>query len=201
VARTGEVGLLEALRLDYRGQETRVEFLCGGRALRDYRLKNQSVLRLSTALTVGHWELEEAVARLQEDLKSTRRELGVIRERALEGEADRLVQTAVPSGALRVVRAVLEERTPADLRALAQKVTAYPDTVALLASLGERTHLCVACATEVEMDAAALLRAACEPLGGKGGGQPHLAQGSAPAAGRRRVEEALRIASESNCRV
>jgi len=191
VARTGEIGLLKVVRLDHRGQETRVEFLCGGRALQDYRQKNRTVLRLSAALTVGHWELEEAVARLQEDLKTTRRELRAVRELALEEEAARLVQTAARSGPVRVVRAVWEGRPPADLRALAQKVSAHPDVVALLASLGERTHLCIARGEEVDVDAAALLRSACGQLGGKGGGQPHLAQGSAPAADRTRVEEVL----------
>lgn len=191
VARTGEVGLLKVVRLDYRGAETRVEFLCGGRALRDYRLKNRAVLGLAAMLTVGHWELEEAVARLQQDLKAARRDLRAARERMLEEEAERLVQETVPSGALRVVRRVWEGRPPADLRALAQRMSAYPGTVALLASLGERTHLCVACSERVEVDAVAILRAACAELGGKGGGQARIAQGSTPATDHERVEEVL----------
>jgi len=46
--------------------------------------------------------------------------------------------------------------------------------------VGERTHLCFACSEGVDMDMAVLLQEACERLGGKGGGQPHLAQGSGP---------------------
>jgi alanyl-tRNA synthetase len=193
VARTGEIGLLKVLRLDYRGQETRVEFVCGGRALRDYRLKNGVLQNLAAMLTVGYWELPEAVGRLQEEAKAARREARSLRERLVEVEAARLAETAVSVGPLRVARAVEENWDPADLRALAQKVAAYPGTVALVASVGgERVHLCVACAEGVPADATALLRAIAEPLGGKGGGQARFAQGSAPAAPRGRVEEILK---------
>jgi alanyl-tRNA synthetase len=193
VARTGEIGLLKVLRLDYRGQETRVEFVCGGRALRDYRLKNGVLQNLAAMLTVGYWELPEAVGRLQEEAKAARREARSLRERLVEVEAARLAETAVSVGPLRVARAVEENWDPADLRALAQKVAAHPGTVALVASVGgERVHLCVACAEGVPADATALLRAIAEPLGGKGGGQARFAQGSAPAAPRGRVEEILK---------
>jgi len=191
VARTGEIGLLKLLRLDYRGEETRVEFVCGGRALRDYRFKSRIVLRLAASLTVGVEEVEGALGRLQQELKTTRRELRLAREWGLEAEAERLAQTAHYCGPLRVVRAVQEGWASADLRGLAQRLTARPNTVALLAALGERTHLCVACSAEVTVDAAGLLQPICSALNGKGGGQPHLAQGSAPPADRGQVEAAL----------
>lgn len=192
VARTGEIGLLKVLRPEHRGAETRLEFVCGGRALLDYRQKNHTVLGLGATLTVGHWELEQAVARLQQELKATRRELRTAREVALEEGARRLAQSATPAGGLQVVQAVLEGRPPADLRALAQKVTTNPTTLALLASLVEdRTLLCFACSPDLDTDAAAMLQVACAELGGKGGGQPHLAQGSSPRADRHRVEEVL----------
>ncbi|MGD1996588.1 MAG: DHHA1 domain-containing protein [Anaerolineae bacterium] len=193
VARTGEIGLLKILRIEYRGDESRIEFLCGRRALEDYRLKNQTVLGLSAELTVGYWELEGAVARLEESLKEARRELRAAREQMLEQEAERLARDAVASGGRRIVHAVWEGRDPADIRALAQKVAESPDAVVVLASLeGNRTHLCVARSEGVNLDAEVMLQAVFEPLGGKGGGQPHFAQGSAPLADRAQVEEVLK---------
>jgi len=188
VARSGEIGLLKVVRLEYRGEETRLEFLCGRRALLDYRRKNAILLDLAAGLTVGYEEAEAAVARLQEELKGSQRELRTLRERLLQADAAALLGDAKPIGALRVVRAVLAGRTPADLRALALRLSETPGVVALLASPGERTQLCFACAEGSGVDAAALLRRACEALGGKGGGQPRIAQGSAPAS----VEESLR---------
>jgi alanyl-tRNA synthetase len=187
VTRTGEVGLIKIVRLEYRGNETRVEFLCGGRALRDYRAKNDMANQLASSLTVGHWELDQAVERLQAEAKELRQELRRARKRLLKAEASELAETAVVHEPYRVVRKVwgrqgdVPEKPPEELQVLAQELAQRPGVIALLASVGERTHLCFARAEEVDLDVAALLRGACAQLGGKGGGRPHLAQGSAPA--------------------
>ena len=178
VARTGEIGMIRIPRLEYRGDETRVEFLCGRRALRDYRTRSGVVDQLATRLTVGYWELDQAVERLQDEAKQLRHDLRQMRERLLYAEASDLFETAVPRETYHVVQRVWEGREPGELRALAQELTRRFKVVALLASVGERTHLCFACSEGVDMNMAVLLREACEQLGGKGGGQPHLAQGS-----------------------
>jgi alanyl-tRNA synthetase len=197
VARSGEIGLLKVTRVEYRGHETRVEFLCGERALRDYCLKHQTLQELAAGLSVGYWELPEAVARLQESLKTSRRQLRTAQDQALEATAARLAGSAVAAGPLLIVRALLEGHAPDQLRVLALKTAAQPGGVALLASLADRVHLCFARAEGVSLDAAVLLRIACAELGGRGGGQPHVAQGSAPPTDRERVEEVLsRLAAE-----
>jgi alanyl-tRNA synthetase len=191
VARTGEIGLIRVVRLDYRGDKTRVEFLCGGRALRDYRARSVVVNQLATRLTVGYWELDQAVERLQGEAKQLRSDLRRTREGLLKMEAAELFEAAVPQGAYRIVRQVLEGRDPGELRALAQELIHRFEVSVLLASVGERTHLCFACSDGVDLDMSALLREACAQLGGKGGGQPHLAQGSAPASDLARVKAVI----------
>jgi alanyl-tRNA synthetase len=191
VAHAGEVGLVKIVSLDRRGDETRVEFLCGERALRDYRAKNEAINRLTATLTVGHWELDQAVERLRVEAKQLRRDLRRARERLLKVEASELAETAVAHEPYRVVRQVWGHREPGELRALAQELMQHPGVVALLATVGERTHLCFARAEGMGLDVAALLREACARLGGKGGGRPHLAQGSAPATDAARVDAVL----------
>ncbi|MBN1956515.1 MAG: hypothetical protein JW900_15905 [Anaerolineae bacterium] len=192
VAHTGEIGLLKVIRLDYQGKETRVEFLCGQRALADYCRKNQAVLNASAALSVGHWELEQAVARLQDNLNEAKQALRTAQEQSLLLETEQLVREATAAGSFRVVDKVWEGRPAAELRALALKIAAQPGMVALLGSTGERIHLCVARSEGVAVDAAAVLQTICAPLGGKGGGQPYIAQGSAPPADLERVQDVLR---------
>lgn len=209
VARTGEIGLIKVIRLDRRASETRVEFLCGGRALRDYRAKNAMVNQLAGALTVGYWELDQAVERLQGEAKQLRQDLRRARMQLVSAQAAELAEAAVARGPYRVVWRLWEQsasspgKSPEELRALAQDLVQRCGVVALLAGVGERTHLCFACAAGSDLDAAVLLREACEQLGGKGGGQPHLAQGSASATDSARVEAVLsnllaRLGPESN---
>ncbi len=203
VARTGEIGLLKIVRLEYRGDETRVEFLCGERALRDYASKNEALSRLANKLTVGYWELEQAVDRLQAEAKRMRKGLRRARKRLLALDASELADGAVPvtlaqGHERRVVCKVwdrADERAPDELRTLAHQLAQHSDVLVFLASVGaERTHLIFAQGSEsgaVDLDVAALLRDACAQLGGKGGGRPHLAQGSAPATGVARVKAVL----------
>jgi alanyl-tRNA synthetase len=191
VTRTGEIGLIKVVRLDYRGDETRVEFLCGGRALRDYRAKNGIVSQLSARLTVGHMELDQAVERLQGEAKQLRQDLRRARKHLLEVEADELAEAAVAHGPYRVVLRVWQGREPGELRALAQKLAQRSATVALLAGVDQRAHLCFACSEGLDVDMASLLREACAELGGKGGGQPQLAQGSGPVTDLASIEAAV----------
>ncbi|MDT8307463.1 MAG: alanyl-tRNA editing protein, partial [Anaerolineae bacterium] len=68
VARTGEVGMIKVVRVERQRGRPRIAFLCGRRALLDYRQKNRVVNHLSTILTTGTEQLEESVGNLQEEL-------------------------------------------------------------------------------------------------------------------------------------
>jgi alanyl-tRNA synthetase len=183
VQATGEVGLVKITRSERRGAETRVEFLCGYRALADYQAKNALVMELAQEYTVGHWEVADMVHRLDEDLKATRRELRRTRDDLLDAEALALWHEAARLGPVRVVKADLAGRPVEDLKHLAQRLIVHPQTVALLAAggpVGERGSFAFARSGDLGMDMGVLVRHACETIGGRGGGRPDFAQGGGP---------------------
>ncbi len=192
VARTGEIGMIKIVGLEHRGEETRVEFLCGGRALRDYEAKRRMASTLAARLTVGTWELDEAVERLQAEIKELRHAERGLRRRLLDMESAELAATAASHGRYRVVGAVWQQRSPDELRTLARKLAEHSDVVALLFSVNDqRTHFCFARADDLALDVNQLLQEACAQLDGKGGGRPQAAQGSAPRANVELVESVL----------
>ena len=75
VSRTGEVGLIKIVKAEKRGTETRIEFRCGRRALIDYRRKHQLISQAASDLTIGFWELDQAIGRLQAEAKAARKQL------------------------------------------------------------------------------------------------------------------------------
>ncbi len=184
VARTGEIGLIKIVRTEKRGDKTRIEFRCGVRVLNDYRQKNAVINGLTADLTVGIDELRDAVGRLQDSLRETQRSLKVASARLLEMDAADLLATA-PRAATghAVVAQVLIGRDAADIRQLAGLLTRNAGVIALLASPGpDRASLVFARSADLPHDMNVLLRRALADLpGGKGGGQPNLAQGGAPA--------------------
>ncbi len=182
VRRTGEIGIIKIVNLEHRGEDTRVEFVCGGRALRDYEALRHVTAALSHRLTTGTGDLVDAVTRLQEENKALRRAERELRDRLLDIESEQLVGAAADRGPYRVVSGVWPQRSPDELRILARKLAEGDDVVALLFGVGERTHLCFARADGLNVDVNQLLQEACSRLGGRGGGRAEVAQGSAPQA-------------------
>ena len=200
VARAGEVGLVKIARTERRGATTRVEFLCAGRVLADYRAKQDVVRQLGELLTTGAAELPAIVAKLQEENKALRVDLRRQGDALLVLEAAQLLAAAEPLGAARLVTRVFAGRSPDELRRLATALAEAGGTVALLGLAGERSQLVFARSADAPGDMGALLKPALAALGGRGGGSPTLAQGGGPAADEAAVAAVLRLARSPKSR-
>ncbi len=183
VRATAEVGPIVIRGWERYKAGVRVEFLCGWRALADYRRMRALMRDVTGRLTTGEDDATDAIGRLQERARRLERDLEAARRALLEREAESLVAAAAPHGAaaMRVVVQAFAGRSVEDLRALARAITALPDAVAILAADPDR-RLIVARGRGVEMDSSDVLRAALALFGGRGGGRADVAEGAAPAA-------------------
>ncbi len=192
VAHTGEIGMIKVLKWERRGQESRVAFVCGARALEDYGQKNRMINAVADSFSVGHWELDQAVERLRAEVKESRTQARKARKILIGYQvADLLAQASLEEG-VRVVQQRLDDYEPSEMRELAQRLTASQGVVALLGLAGDTTQLCFARSDDVELDVVPLVREAGERVGGgRGGGRPHFAQGGGPAATPEQLNAAL----------
>ncbi len=132
---TGEVGLIKIRKWEkVKSGLTRIEFLCGSRALRDYQWKNRMINEIAEASSVKDSELRDYVGRLKNDVHDLQKREAALREHLSGVEAAGLLASAKPSGTVAVVRKMLPGRNAEELRLLAQKLTAAPSVVAFLAS-------------------------------------------------------------------
>ena len=177
---TGGVGLIAVRQWSRQKNGVRVEFVCGQRALEDYRRVNGLGRRLAASLSVGLDQLETTIERMRQAEADARRSLEEAQSVLLDHEAQHMLASAAVLGAARVVRASFADRNAADLRGLAQRIARQPGGVALLGLHGPKAQLVFARAEGVLLDVGALLRAAVPHVGGKGGGQAALAQGGGP---------------------
>lgn len=195
VAASGAVGLIKTLKLEKRGDETRIVFCCGGRALDDYRRKDDVVRQLSAMLTTGAEEVVTSVGRLQDDLKTLHSQYKRRQTELIRLEAERLILQSVDEGRFRLVRTVFEEREAEELRTLANQLTQTERTIALLGLAGERSQLVFGRSTDAPGAMGEIIKPALAVLGqAKGGGGPIFAQGGGPPAGRDVVEKAVDVA-------
>ncbi len=182
VRTTGEIGLLKITGIERYKGGVRVTFLCGGRALRDYRRVLHALRAASSHLSVAQDEVPQTVARLQDELQAARRALNKAQGQLLEFEADRLWEATPEVDGVRRIGVHWTNRPFADARAIAGRLRERPHTLLLLAvSEEDGVHLVCARSDDLpHVDARAMLRDVTQALGGRGGGSPSIAQGGAP---------------------
>ncbi|HZF40613.1 MAG TPA: DHHA1 domain-containing protein [Blastocatellia bacterium] len=176
--RTGEVGLIAVRGWERAKKMTRVHFLCGVRALDDYREANRSVDAIARKFTVGREDAESSVARLLDENKRLSRRARELAGIVASVEANELIAATEPVDGTRIVSSVFEGRDIEELKLLAHRLVDGDNVVALLASKESGTaRLVFARSANLSADMNALMRTACERLGGRGGGKPDFAQG------------------------
>ena len=176
VRRTGEVGCIKIRRWERHRGGVRLEFLCGWRALREYRWKSHLVTDLAASFTVADRDVPDAVARALTQLRAHERMVVDLRDRLLTREAADLLAAA--SGSPKRIAAVLPHSAD-EAAALAGKMTASASCVAIIGA--EDGRLIIARSADLVLDARAVLRQTVERHGGRGGGRPEFAQGAVPA--------------------
>jgi alanyl-tRNA synthetase len=177
--RTGEVGSVLLRRAERYKGGMRIEFVCGGRAVREYRAKNRIVSAAAADLNVGYAELPIAIERLRAAEERSRKALERAQERLVEYEAAALIERAERIGDTPVVVAAFDDRALDNLRLLARTI-AERGGVALLGLRAEKAQLVFNRAAGAVWDMGALLRTAAAIVGGRGGGKADAAQGGGP---------------------
>ena len=176
--RTGEVGLIVVRSWERAKRMTRVQFVCGGRALRDYRTANQTATSIAGRLSVGRDEALVAVVRLLEEHKKLARRVRTLVELAAQAEAQALLEATPVTHGARIIVHIFEDRDFDDVKLLAHRLVAYHSVLVLLAARTRETvRLVFARSADLPVDVHRLLHGACERLGGRGGGKPDFAQG------------------------
>ena len=171
--RTGEVGLIKVIRWDKIRNNLRFEFLCGGRARKDYSDKNRSVLEISQKFSVHERDAASAVEKTLQEARQTRKRLKQLQEALAGFEAWEIIQKE-PG---RLILRVWVEKTAGEAKLLALNVTRRADRVVLFAVRGgERDHFIFACSEKMPLNMRELVPLVMERAKGKGGGGSSLVE-------------------------
>ena len=183
VANTGQIGSILLRKVEKVRQGSRVEFVCGQRAVKTAR-RDYLTLTDAAALFSGHiWDVPQQVKKSLEEIKTE----GKAREHLLaelaELEASRLLVETSSQGQRKVVVRSYADRDLTFIRLLAQKITRLdPTSVALLGAGLEQASLVFAQTKGSPLDLGSLLKEIVAANGGKGGGSRDMAQGGLPTA-------------------
>jgi alanyl-tRNA synthetase len=177
VARTGAIGIIAVSSWERFRGGTRIEFVCGGRALEAFRGLRDSTAAGTRLLSVLPSELPAGIERLQNDARESKRQLKALQLRLAAYEAATLADNAETLGSTRVAIQSLEGWDANGLKVIAGAIAARAGHAAILFSEPAPAAVVVARAADVRLDSAAVLKQLTASFGGKGGGRPELAQG------------------------
>lgn len=198
VAHTGEIGMIKVLKLEKRGGKTRVEFRCGARALTDLREKNRVANRIAADLDCRVAEAPTLLAKLRDDYKTMAGTLKAAQSQLIEYEAAKLLSETAPSAnGIRLITAAFKGRDASELKLLASTLVMTDNVIVLLGTAGDKAMLTFARSQNTPQDVGKLLKETLTAVGGRGGGQPHFAQGGGMALDLANLQKALKTAEES----
>jgi alanyl-tRNA synthetase len=180
VRATGEVGAILIRKIERVRKATRLEFLCGNRAITRARTDYILLSRLSTELSAAADDLPGLITARQLELKAAQ-SAGRDLERQLDRyRARELYHSATPdsSGIRRVIL-----REPAGsiegLRGIAQAFASMPKAM-FVGATGDPPSVVLSTSADSGIDAAGVLKSLLADVNGRGGGSATLAQGVVP---------------------
>ena len=180
VLSTGEIGAVLLRKLEKVRQSVRVEFLCGGRAIRRAHADYEALGRVAQLFSASFDEAPAMVAAQLESARTAEKarrklelDLAAYQGRELYGNTE-----PGPNGIRRLVRRT-KTGSLEELRALAQNFTAQPKAV-FVSALENPPSVLLATSEDAGVDAGRALKAALAEAGGRGGGTARMAQGSVP---------------------
>jgi alanyl-tRNA synthetase len=187
--RTGEVGLIKVLGYEKIRGNVRFDFLCGARAVTDYRIKDRGIRRIAGLFSCAPRDAAAQVEKLAADLKGLRKRSRRLEERLAAFDAQDIIRGA--SG--RLIAAVLADRTPEEARFLALNIIRSGEFAVVYGAAGEEQgHLILARSESLPADLRLLIPVVGAVVPVKGGGGPSLVELVTPA--KDRLGEAVEAA-------
>jgi alanyl-tRNA synthetase len=175
VNRTGSIGVIATGARERVKGGQRLEFVCGGRAWRRFRLLRDVGAVSTTLLSVLPEELPMAIERLQSETREQKRQLASLHRELAAFRAEDLARQSEAYGSARLVLKVMEGDA-GTLKALATAVSARPGFVTVLVSNSAPALVVAARSADVSLSCDALVATLTSAFGGRGGGRPELAQ-------------------------
>ncbi len=194
VKSTGEVGIIKVVKTEKNKNGSRIYFLCGKRALKDYIKKNNDLNDLSKLLTCGVELICENIEKLKIENKINKKLISTLQENLNKFYAEELKAQAINSNDLNCIFHKYDNMDIKDLKSICSKTIEKEDYVSVLISENnDLINICVGQSKNLKLDLKPLFEKLKIMLNAKGGGNNYLLQGTGDVL---RGDDCLRLAKE-----
>jgi alanyl-tRNA synthetase len=198
VGASGQIGSIILRKSEKVRQGTRVEFVCGARAVRMARRDYGALTEAAALFSAQLWDVPEQIRKTVEESKLMRKQKDDVLDDLAELMALAALHDQPESNGRKIVVRLFSDRDITFAKLFAQKVTrAATPAIALVASTVDPPGVVFAqTPTQASSaDIGALLKQTLSSVGGRGGGSRDFAQGGIPAGSNVNIEQLLREAA------
>lgn len=177
----GQIALVKIIGAHPSKGKLRLSFLCGNRAVMDYRTRYDVCERAAGLLSAQIGQIPDGIDRLTKQISSLERELDKLRREGAMTHLKVLADQAIAKNGYKLIAARLDSLPMDALRRLASELIERECCIVLLSAPKDGGDMLLfARSSSVDADMSALLRQTVAEIGGKGGGRSDFAQGSSP---------------------
>jgi alanyl-tRNA synthetase len=177
---TIEVQILKIIKITKQKNHTRIEFISGSRAVKNYIYTYESMGNLSKLLHCSTNCLTSEVEGLSSRLNKAQSEARELAAAVAQYEVQNILNSCETIKKVKVIKSIYTNNDLKYVSLLASKLTAFPDVIVLFGiKLQEMTHLMFMCSKDLKIISMnSLLKDAITLIDGKGGGSDFSAQGA-----------------------
>jgi Alanyl-tRNA synthetase len=176
---TIEVQAIKVSKLLKVGTGTRIEFICGSRAISDYLTKHEWIEKMSNVLSCNTSNVLNEVAKLSGELSKALSEKSSLKAEVAQYEVQNMLNSCENIENIRILKSIYDNVDLKYINLLASKLVSFPKVVVLFgAKTTDKAQLIFMRSKDINtLNMNFLLKDAITLIDGKGGGSEFSAQG------------------------
>lgn len=173
---TGEIGIIKIISFEKYKGNYRVHFLCGKKALLDYRYKNFAIKNISNKFSSSEYDLERIISKFIDDFDKNKKELNTIKKDFYNLLSSTLLNEAIIINDKRII---IKEENNHNIKYISQNLIKNENTLSFLFSESDNKYnIIFSSSDDVNINLNNLFKKIFNDLSCKGGGKNNFVQGS-----------------------
>ncbi|MFW5980043.1 MAG: alanyl-tRNA editing protein [Halanaerobiales bacterium] len=176
---TGQIGIISVVESENYKGGTRISFLCGRRALLDYRFKNDITAEIRDVLSVKNEDIIPEMTRVREELADKEKKIEYLNDELLDYKINDYRNKAEKIKDYRIITKILTEENYNNTKIMANKLTDQENNIIIFGQKDSDTARIILAKSENidKMNMNKLIKEVMQELDGNGGGHEYFAQG------------------------
>lgn len=178
---TGEVGLIKIRKFEKYKGIYRIEFVCGGRSLKDYNWKNNIINKISSLLSTKDIDTFDRVSKLNDENNLLNKNINNLLSELLEYKTEKIINEAIEYNDIKIILKIFDDADFKDLRNMTMNIINKENYIVFLGLKSDnKCQFIIGRSKDINIDLKNIFNNIINVIDGKGGGSPQVVQGGGP---------------------